>query len=490
MGSTELSPQMEMLVLMNKIAEIKSPNNPFLRGNFAPVDEEMDIDCGEIIGEIPKELAGAFLRIGSNPVFVADIEKYHWFDGDGMIHKVHFDDGKATYHNRYVQTKGLGLELEKGQALWKGLNSPPDLANEHGLFKNAANTAMVFHNNKLLALWEGGTPTEIKLTELETVGEVDFDGDLKRAFTAHPKVDVETGEMISFGYNMMIEPYLSYYVINKNGTMTTNVDIALPKGVMMHDCAITKNYTLFLDFPVTGDLEEAMKGGPAISWDPGNGARIGVIPRHGKADDVHWFDVCISFAFHTVNAYERGDEIIMEGCRSPKTNVIGAASETESDAGDTPYLYQWRLSMKTGEVTESFIDHEHGCEFPRINDNYAGLQHRFAYCSRIPKKPTDGVMFDGLIKYDRANDTAEHIEFGTGRSGGEAIFAPRPGGTDEDDGWIIGFVWDGNTRRSECFVVDAKNFGGGAVARVIIPARVPYGFHASWVSAEDIASQA
>lgn len=474
---------------MNKIVEIKAPNNPFLKDNYGPVDEEMDVECTEIIGEIPNELAGAFLRIGPNPVYVADIEKYHWFDGDGMIHQVHFDGGGATYHNQYVQTKGLALELEQGRPLWKGLNSPPDLSNEYGMFKNAANTAMVFHNNKLLALWEGGNPTEVTLTGLETVGETDFDGKLTRAFTAHPKVDVETGEMIAFGYNMMMAPYLSYYVVDKDGTMTTNIDIDLPKGVMMHDCAITKNHTLFLDLPVTGDLEGAMKGGPALRWDPDNGARIGVIPRHGKADEMRWFDIDISFVFHTVNAFEDGDEVVLEACRSPKTNVIGAASETESDAGDTPYLYEWRLNMKTGEVKERFLDQEYGCEFPRINDNYAGLKHRYAYCARIPKTPVSGGMFDGLIKYDRATDTAEHIEFGPGRSGGEAIFAPRAGGTDEDDGWVVCFVWDENTQRSECVVVDARDFAAGPVARVIMPGRVPFGFHAAWVSADGIASQ-
>lgn len=476
---------------MNKIVEIKAPNNTFLQGNFAPVDDELDAECVEIIGEIPQELAGAFLRIGSNPVYVADVEKYHWFDGDGMIHEVHFDGGKATYHNRYVQTKGLKLELEHGKALWGGLNSPPDLTNEHGLFKNAANTAMVFHNNKLLALWEGGNPTEIKLTDLETVGEVDFDGKLTRAFTAHPKVDVETGEMISFGYNMMMPPFLSYYVVDKNGKMTTNIDIDLPKGVMMHDCAITKNHTIFLDMPVTGDLQSAMSGGPAIRWDPDNGARLGVIPRHGKAEDVRWFDIPISFVFHTANAYEEGDEIVLEACRSPKTNVIGADPDTESDAGDTPYFYEWRINLKTGKVAERFLDKEHGSEFPRINDNYAGTKHRYVYSARIPDDPArSGGMFDGMIKYDRESDTAEHIEFGPGRSGGEAIFAPRAGGVDEDDGWVICFVWDNNTQRSECFIVDAKNYAAGPVARVIMPARVPFGFHASWVSAEGIASQA
>ena len=472
---------------MNKIVDIEVPNNTFLQGNFAPVDHEMSEECVEIIGEIPAELEGAFLRIGSNPVFVKDIEKYHWFDGDGMIHEVHFDGGKATYHNRYVQTKGLLAELEKGEAIWGGLNSMPDFNNPLGFYKNAANTAMVFHNDKLLALWEGGNPTEIHLTDLETVGEVDFDGELEYAFTAHPKVDPETGEMISFGYNMMVKPYLSYYVIDKNGTMTNNINIELPKGVMMHDCAITESYTLFLDFPVTGDIEEAMKGGPALRWDPDNGARIGIIPRHGKEEDVRWFDVGIGFVFHTVNAYEEGDEVVLEACRSNKTNVAGADPDTEASMDDAPFLYEWRMNLKTGEVKERLIDGEHGSEFPRINEAYMGRKHRYTYNARVDMAGAGG--FDGIIKYDRSNDTAEHVVFGEGRQGGEAIFAPRPGATDEDDGWTVNFVWDEKTERSECVVIDAKNFSAGPVARIMMPGRVPFGFHAAWVDKDGIERQ-
>jgi carotenoid cleavage dioxygenase len=474
---------------MNKVVEIKDPRNPFLRGNFAPVDEELDSACNEVVGEIPQDLAGAFLRIGSNPVFVADIEKYHWFDGDGMVHEVLFDGGQATYRNRYVMTRGLKLELEKGDWIWKGLNSPPDMANPHGLFKNAANTAMVFHSQKLLALWEGGNPHHLTLPALETVGEVDFNGALKHAFTAHPKVDAQTGEMIAFGYNMMMKPYLVYYVIDKNGVMTNQVQIDLPKGVMMHDCAMTEHHTIFMDLPVVGDLEAAMAGKPAIRWDPDNGSRVGIIPRHGKAEDMRWFDIDTCFVFHTVNAYEDGDEVVLEACRSPKTNVIGADPGTESDQGDMPHLYEWRFNLKTGAVKERFLDREHACEFPRINDNLMGKRHRYAYCARIAPEGETGGMFDGLIKYDRKTGDAQHYDYGPGRSGGEVIFAPRDNGKSEDDGWVIGFVWDENTQRSECLVIEASRFEDGPVARVMLPGRVPFGFHAAWVDKAGIDSQ-
>ncbi|MDH3644611.1 MAG: carotenoid oxygenase family protein, partial [Gammaproteobacteria bacterium] len=136
-----------------RVAEIENPTNPSFIGNSAPVDDERNEVCTEVIGQVPEALAGSFLRIGSNPVFVADAQAYHPFDGDGMIHEVNFKDGTATYVNRFVNTRGLQLEREKGDWIWTGLASPPDLSNEHGMLKNVANTAMVFHAGKLLALW-------------------------------------------------------------------------------------------------------------------------------------------------------------------------------------------------------------------------------------------------------------------------------------------------------------------------------------------------
>lgn len=472
---------------MTKLEEIKKPHNPFLSGNFAPVDEELSAPCDDIIGEVPAELEGAFLRIGPNPLFVPDIEKYHWFDGDGMIHEVSFGGGKAAYRNRFVETKGLQLEREKGDWIWRGLSSPPDMSNEHGPFKNAANTAMVFHADKLLALWEGGNPHHVGLPGLETVGETDFGGKLKHPFTAHPKVDPVTGEMIAFGYSGIAPPYLHYTVVDKDGAISHDVAIDLPKGVMMHDFAITEHYTLFLDFPVTFDLQELMAGGPPLKWDPDNGARIGVIPRHGAPSEIRWFDVETCFAFHTANAYEEGDEVVLDACRSKKTNVVGADTSVETDPDDLPFLYQWRLNLKTGAVSEVPVDPEHGSEFPRINEAFMGRKNRYTYAARIAR--AGGGSFDGVIKYDRAEDTMDAHLFGPGRYGGEAVFAPRPNGQAEDDGWVICFVWDEDAGESECQVIDARDFAAGPVATIKLPGRVPFGFHATWVDSDAIAGQ-
>jgi carotenoid cleavage dioxygenase-like enzyme len=471
-----------------RVSELKNPTNTSLVGNAAPVNDERKEVCTEVIGQVPKALAGSYLRIGSNPVFVDNADTYHPFDGDGMIHEVNFKDGTATYVNRFVDTVGLQLEREKGDYIWTGLASGPDFDVEHGPMKNVANTAMVYHGGKLLALWEGGNPTHVKLPNLDTVGEVNYDGRLNHPFTAHPKIDPRTGEMVTFGASLMNSPFCNVSVVNKDGELVHSTGVDLPKPVLMHDCAITSSYTVILDFPVTYNLENIMSGEPMLHWDPDNGSRIGLLKRGAEGSEIQWFVVNTGYVFHTVNAFEEGDEVVLEACRSDKTDVLGADTTTEADPGDVPKLHQWRMNTKTGEVTEKSLDAGWGSEFPRINENYMGLRNQYSYNARIPQEP-NGLGFDGIIKYDLVNETNQHFEYGPGRFGGEPIFAPKPDGVNEDDGWIIGFVWDDNEKRSECVILDAAKFDEGPVARVLMPRRVPFGFHAGWVDQDGLDNQ-
>ena len=144
--------------------------NPYLDGNFAPVDEEITANTLQVIGELPPDLSGMFVRNGPNPQWTP-IGKYHWFDGDGMLHGVRISNGKATYRNRYVQTKAWKIENEVGKAVWTGLLEPPKKKSLPKPIKNPANTALVWHAGQLLALWEGGAPHAIRVPELKTIGE-------------------------------------------------------------------------------------------------------------------------------------------------------------------------------------------------------------------------------------------------------------------------------------------------------------------------------
>jgi carotenoid cleavage dioxygenase-like enzyme len=465
------------------------PYNFFLSGNYAPVTEEhVDTDL-EVIGEVPADLDGYFMRIGPNPTFVADIEAYHIFDGDGMIHQVEFKNGSATYRNRFVETEGLLKEREKGGWIWKGMNQTMvDMAAgnplpEGGKIKDLVNTAMVYHAKKFYGLMEGGTPHEMQLPDLETVGPVDFDGKLNHPFTAHPKVDAETGEMMTFGYSP-VPPFVTYSVIDKDSNLVHTSEITIPKGVMMHDCAITKHFTIFLDLPITFDFERAMKGENMLAWEPENGSRFGVVPRMGNDEDVQWFEINNCMMFHVANAWEDGDEVVILGCRANRTDVADAtenmADENKGMLDQLALLTEWRLNRTTGEVTERNIDPNLYCEFPRINEDLVGRPSRYAYLAGID---TDqhGTPFTSEIKFDREDGSMTVHSLGEGRKGGEAIFAPRRGAKAEDDGYVILFTWDEPNQQSECVVIDAQNFEAEPIARIKIPHRVPFGFHATWV---------
>jgi len=468
---------------MSGSAENVAVGNYFLEGNFAPVSEEHEVPDLEVIGEIPADLSGNFLRVGPNPAYVFDVEKYHWFDGDGMIHGVEFAGGNATYRNRFVQSEGLGLERERGDWIWKGMNSmmdpsPSRIPEGAPMVKNSGNTAFVYHNETLYTLHESSEPHMISLPNLETLGTTNFDGKLVHPFTAHPKVDPRTGEMVTFGYAPM-PPYVQYSVINAGGELVHTTPITIPKPIFMHDFAASANYSLFLDFPLTFDLERAMAGESPLGFEPEHGARIGVLPRFGSDSDVRWFEVQPGVVIHTANAWEEGDEVVLQASRSNTSDIIGAGvANTDDKTEMMGRLHEWRLNLKTGTVEEKPLSELH-CDFTRINDEYAGVVNRYIYAARF--HPTRDVTFDGLLKYDNHSDKTEVHELGANRFGGEAVFAPRSGAVEEDDGYVIAFVQDEGCNQSECLIIDARNFSADPVARILIPHRVPYGFHAGWV---------
>lgn len=457
--------------------------NPYLEGNFAPVQDELETNTLRVIGQLPPDLSGMFVRNGPNPQF-SPIGRYHWFDGDGMLHGVRIRNSQAHYCNRYVRTKGFRMEREAGHAIWSGLLEPPQPENPHGPVKNTANTALVWHAGRFLATWEGGAPHAIELPSLETAGVYTYDGKLVSAFTAHPKVDPDTGEMMFFGYSPATPPYLHYSVVSASGELLRTVPIDLPIGVMMHDFAITEHYSIFMDLPLTFNPQRMQRGEPVLMFEPQRPSRFGIVPRHGDNSNIRWFESPACYVFHTLNAHEEGDEVVLVACRMASTTVLESDLEPIETEGERACLYQWRFNLSTGTVREEALD-DRPSDFPRVNEQWLGRASRYGYTAKMAPNPMP--LFDGLIKYDLSNGTSQTHEFGEGRYGGEAVFAPRPGATTEDDGWLITFVHDEASGSSELVVVDAQNVAAEPVARVIMPRRVPYGFHGAWVSEEQLA---
>ncbi len=460
---------------------VSPPKSPFLAGNFGPVHEEITVDRLDVIGKLPAGLQGMFVRNGPNPQF-APLGNYHWFDGDGMLHGVRLADGSASYRNRYVQSEGWKEEREAGKALYGGLADPIDfkrILSGKPPFKNAANTALVWHDGRLLALWEGGPPTEVRVPELETVGLHTYNGKLRHAFTAHPKVDPITGEMLFFGYSAL-SPFVHYSIVNPAGQLASTTSIKIRRPVMMHDFAVTEHYSIFMDLPAEFHMEQSSTKGTTLRFDHEQGSRFGVVPRHGSNGDVRWFESPACFVFHTVNAYEDGDQVVLLACRMPdypemlqlKGPQQAGTLDPLGSAGAA--LYRWRFNLKTGQTQEEPLD-DVASELPRVDERRLGRRTRFAY--------TMDVRSGRLIKYDLERGSSCYHDFGAGRTGGEPVFVPRSASSAEDDGWLITYVFDAADQRSELVVIESQDFSAPPLARVKIPARIPVGFHGTWIDA-------
>lgn len=427
----------------------------WLSGNFAPVEQEVEAFDLPVTGALPPELSGVFMRTGPNPARGAT---GHWFLGDGMVHGVRIEKGRARwYRNRYVDTA------------FRRANHPPgDMSYIMDKTLSTANTNIVRHAGRILAVEEAHFPYEIT-GDLETKGVVDFGGKLTTALTAHPKVCPETGEMLGFGYSFM-PPYLVYHRFDRSGALVQSTEIPVGGPTMAHDFGVTRTKVIFMDLPIVFDMEGAMKGTMPYKWSEEYPARLGVMPRDGTAADLKWFDIPSCYVFHPLNAFEDGDAVVLDVARYEKMWVKGF---------DVPaHLHRFRLDLQTGVARGETID-DYPIEFPRVADARAGLPYRYGYA--VTTHGGDDAGFNlgtQVVKFDLVRGSSSVCELGKGRFPSEAVFASA--GAGEDDGYVLAIVYDAAKGGSAFIVLDAKDITRGPVATVALPQRVPFGFHGAW----------
>ena len=419
----------------------------------------------EVKGALPPELTGMYVRNGSNPQHA---DSSHWFFGDGMVHGIRLDAGKATsYRNRYVHT----ALYDAGQGF--GASVPGGAATQ-------SNVSAIWHGNKLLTSGEVGFPHELSTEDLSTKRLYDFDGALTTAFTAHPKIDPATGRLHFFGYGF-VAPFLTYHVAEADGRLVHSEVVDIPRSTMIHDFAITDQDVVFWDLPVVFDLEAATKwikdpnaGVFPYRWAPEVGARVGVMPLGGPASKITWHDIDPCYIFHGLNAHRDGDTVVLDACRLSSMFVPG------EKFGGQPSERRWSINTVTGKVEEETIESDRPGELPSRDPRHVGRQHRYGYYVQL-RNPGRGVDMGGLIKRDDLRGTREIWDPGPAGHTGEWLFVPT--GDGEDDGYLLTYLYDDRTEKSEFVVVDATAVRKGPVARVTLPQRVPYGFHAAWVTA-------
>jgi len=450
---------------------------PYLTGVYEPVTDERDDSELAVTGELPSALQGQFLRNGPNPMF-EPAGRYHVFDGDGMLHGVTIADGRASYRNRWIHSRGLEAEIAAGRSLYGGMANADfpdsDVVGDAGPMKNVANTHVVRHAGRILCLWEAGLPTLVG-ADLGTIGPWDFDGRLQGAMTAHPKIDPVTGEMLFFGYSA-IPPYLRFHVADASGELVRSVEIDLPAPVMIHDFVTTAEHVIFFDAPAVFDFAGFAAGGPMLAWKPELGTRIGVMARDNDGTDVRWFDIDTCYVFHFMNAWSEGSTITIDASRRARMD-IGLDSEDTVPPDPDGHLTRFTVDLDSGRVASERIGRLPG-DFPRIDERRIGIQNRFGYTATFSDRGSGSDLFDAVTKYDLVAGT-ETIRRFPGRVSGEPVFAADPDGTAEDDGWILTYVGDDHS--STLAVLDAHDLR--VVAEVKMARRVPFGFHGSWLPA-------
>ncbi len=335
------------------------------------------------------------------------------------------------------------------------------------------NTHVIGHAGRTFALVEAGSrPIELSY-ELGSVARCDFDGTLDGGLSAHTKLDPATGDLHTVTYHWAWD-HIRHVVIGPDGRVRRELHVPVADGPMVHDCAITEDYVVLFDLPVTFSLDDAMAGRRLpYRWNPDHPARVGLLPLDGSADDVRWYDAPECYVFHPLNAYGLDDGgVVVDLVRHPRMFDAGLHGPVEGD----PMLERWTLPAGGSAVRAQQLD-DLPQEFPRHDERLTGRRHRYGY-GAVVREP---FVHGPIVKHDLDAGTREVHDFGPGRMSLEPVFVPRAADAAEDDGWLLSYVYDAGTGLSDVVILAAQDVAGDPVATVHLPVRVPFGFHGSWV---------
>lgn len=442
--------------------------NPFLHGLHTPMRDEKTLADLTVTGTIPAELDGRYIRIGPNP-FDDGGKGHHWFTGDGMVHGVRLSGGKAEwYRNRYIRSRDL-----------EGKGGPAAVPGPRRGRGDMVNTNVLSMGGRIMALVEAGSyPVELD-GNLESIAYSDFGGGLASSFTAHPHECPITGEFHAICYDAMTPDAIRHVAIDRTGKVLRETPIAVANGPSIHDCALTRNYVVILDLPVTLSMRALMAGYRfPYRWNAEHRARVGLLPRNGSGDQVIWCDVDPCYVFHVGNSFEDdAGRVVIDLC----------AYETIFD-GDEPGPYgralgleRWTVDPAAKAVERTTLDAT-GQEFPRPDERHFAAPYRYLWAMGTDDVENDSIVAPTpLYRHDLVTGGRVERHFGPGRIPGEFVFIPRSVDASEGDGWVMGYVIDRDNRTTALEILDAMTLE--PVGAVHIPHIIPPGFHGNWIAA-------
>ncbi|HMC40604.1 MAG TPA: carotenoid oxygenase family protein [Acidimicrobiales bacterium] len=488
---------MELKVVSRRTSSLAADDDhPYRTGAWRPQTTEFDAVDLDVEGELPNDIEGVYLRNTENPLR-PPIRKYHPFDGDGMIHAVTFKDGRASYRNRFVRTVGLLAEEEAGQALWAGIAENPQLSvrsdgwGARGRMKDASSTDVVVHNGiALSSFWQCGDLYQMDPLTLDDLGRATWGGAFpsELGVSAHARVDEHTGELFFFNYGTR-EPYLHFGTVDRHGVLSRYEPIELPGPRLPHDLAFTEHYAVLNDLPLFWDGELLERGMYASRFHRDLPSRLGLLPRDGSGP-VRWFEFEPTYVLHWVNAFEEGDEVVVDGffqgCPEPEGALEHGPADRmfrflAADALETR-LHRWRMDLVTGATKEEDLS-DRCSEFGTINGRHRGRPYRHTYAT-VPK-PGWFVM-QAIVHHDTVTGQADEFRWPEGVFCSETAVAPRVGSRDESDGYLVTLTIDTVRDRSDCVVFDAARLSDGPIATARLPERISSGTHSFWAPASHL----
>ncbi|MBX7481375.1 carotenoid oxygenase family protein [Qipengyuania qiaonensis] len=463
-----VTPAIQAVANINRYRLPDAGKNPFLGGVHTPLTEEFTLDNLDVMGSIPAELDGRYVRIGPNP-FGEGSKGHHWFVGDGMVHGVRLKYGKAEwYRNRFIRSRDLAA---KG-----GPDAVEGPRRGHG---DTVNTNVLGIGGKIMALVEASSfPVELD-GNLDSIAYSDFGGGLTGSFTAHPHQCPANGEFHAICYDGALHDKIRHVAMDRTGKVLRETEIAVRNGPSIHDCALTENYVVILDLPVTFSMQALIAGHKfPYRWNRSHTARVGLLSRADSLREVVWHEVEPCYVFHVGNSFENeAGEVIIDLC-AYETIFDG---EMPGPYGRALGLERWTVDGKGGTVRRATIDSA-GQEFPRPDERYFTKDYRYLWAMGLPEDgDLEFVAPMPLYRQDLATGERIQHDFGEGRIPGEFVFVPRTADAPEGDGWVMGYVIDRNLRTSALEILDAISLE--PVASIQIPHLIPPGFHGNWIAA-------